>query len=96
MPTTLHIEHPITDFGTWKAAFDRVGPIRAQSGVLHHRVHRPVDEPNYVVVGLDFGTTAEAESFLAFLESQIWSTPDKSPALAGKPRTKILEYVEAR
>ena len=20
---TLHIEHPVTDFGTWKAAFDR-------------------------------------------------------------------------
>ena len=23
MPT-LHIEHPITDFATWKAAFDRI------------------------------------------------------------------------
>ncbi len=95
-PTTLHIEHPITDFRTWKAAFDRVDPIRVKAGVLHHRVHRPVGEPNYVVVALDFATTAQARAFLTFLETEIWSTADRSPALAGTPRTKILESVESQ
>ena len=93
--TTLHIEHPITDFTTWKAAFDRVAPIREQSGVLHHRVQQPVGEPHYVVVDLDFGTTAEADAFLTFLQTKIWSTSENSPALAGTPQTKILESVES-
>ena len=25
---TLHIEHPVTDFGTWQAAFDRFAQVR--------------------------------------------------------------------
>jgi hypothetical protein len=93
MPT-LHIEHPITDFTTWKAAFDRIAPFRKKSGVLHHRVQRPVGEPNYVVIDLDFDTTFEAETFLNFLETEIWSTTENSPALVGTPQTKILESVE--
>lgn len=44
MPT-LHIEHPITDFDTWKSAFDRFAPARESAGVRHHRVQRPVDDP---------------------------------------------------
>jgi hypothetical protein len=28
---TLRIEHPISDFGTWKAAFDRFAEARAKS-----------------------------------------------------------------
>lgn len=53
MPT-LHIEHPITDFDTWKSAFDRFAPARESAGVRHHRVQRPVDDPAYIVVNLDF------------------------------------------
>lgn len=30
---TLHIQHPISDTGTWKAAFDRFAEARAKSGV---------------------------------------------------------------
>ncbi len=43
MPT-LHIEHPIVDFGLWKTAFDRFEKIREQSGVVGHRIQRPVDD----------------------------------------------------
>jgi hypothetical protein len=61
MPT-LHIEHPITDFATWKAAFDRFAPAREASGVLHHRIQRPIDDPRYIVIYLDFDTDAEAKA----------------------------------
>jgi len=30
---TLHIEHPITDFGTWNAAGERYADARRQAGV---------------------------------------------------------------
>jgi hypothetical protein len=35
---TLHIEHPITDFGTWNAAFARLADVRRQAGVRQQRI----------------------------------------------------------
>lgn len=95
MPT-LHIEHPISDFTTWKAAFDRFAAVRQQSGVRGHRVQQPVDDPHYVVIDLDFDTAAEAAKFLEFLETRVWSSREGSPALAGDPRTAILERIEVQ
>jgi hypothetical protein len=93
--STLHIEHPISDFTTWKAAFDRFAGVRQQSGVRSHRIQRPMDDPRYIVVDLDFDDPAEAEAFLEFLQTKVWSSPENSPALAGDPRTAILETVES-
>ena len=90
MPS-LHIEHPITDFTTWKGAFDRLSGLREQAHVRGHRVQRPVGDPHYVVIDLDFDTTAEAEAFLEVLRTRVWSTSANSPALAGTPQTTILE-----
>jgi hypothetical protein len=95
MPT-LHIEHPITDFEIWKTAFDRFAEFRQQSGVRGHRIQRPADDPKYVVIDLDFGTVGEAERFLDFLHTKVWTSPDSAPALAGTPQTKILDLVESR
>ena len=94
MPT-LHIEHSVTDFATWKEAFDRFADLRQKSGVLQHRVQRPIDDPRYVVIDLDFATTSEAETFLQFLQTRVWSAPENSPALVGTPQTKILAPAEA-
>jgi hypothetical protein len=90
MPT-LHIEHAIVDFELWKAAFARFASARAGAGVLRHRVSRPVDDPCYVVVDLDFASADEARRFLAFLRANVWSSPANAPALAGAPQTRILE-----
>jgi hypothetical protein len=95
MPT-LHIEHGIVDFDRWKAAFDRFAEVRKLSGVLGHRIQRPVDDPRYVVIDLDFGTTDEAEAFVRFLHAKVWSSPDNAPALAGTPQTRILEPATTR
>lgn len=92
MPT-LHIEHPITDLDTWKTAFDRVAEFRSASGVLGARVQQPVDDAHYVVIDLDFTTTLEAEQFLEFLRTKVWSSPEGSPALVGTPKTAILHAV---
>jgi hypothetical protein len=93
MPT-LHIEHPISDFTTWKAAFDRFAAFRLQSGVRSHRIQQPVDDPRYVVLDLDFDSATEAAVFLEFLKTRVWSSNENSPALAGDARTSILEPVE--
>ena len=90
---TLHIEHRITDFETWKAAFDRFADARRAAGVRGHRVQRPVDDPAYVVVDLEFDSVGEARAFLEFLEANVWAVPANAPALAGSPETMILELV---
>jgi hypothetical protein len=90
---TLSIEHAITDFPTWKKAFERFAAARSQAGVLAHRVRRPVSDGHYLVIELDFETVKSAETFREFLTTVVWSSPDGSPALSGIPTTRILEPV---
>jgi hypothetical protein len=86
----LHIEHPITDFETWAAAFNRFSDARHEAGVRSHRVLRPVDDPYYVVVELEFDTADTARSFRQFLQTVVWTVPENAPALAGAPQAVVL------
>jgi len=87
---TLMIEHAISDFATWQGAYDRFAAVRRESGVTREQVYRPVDDPGYVVVMLDFPETGQAERFREFLAERVWASPQSSPALRGTPRTLIL------
>lgn len=91
---TLHIEHPITDYAVWKQAFDGFAGMRQTAGVRGHQVHRPVDDPSYVIIDLDFDTAEAAAQFLEVLRARVWANPANSPALAGKPITRILATEE--
>ncbi|MCU1359488.1 MAG: Antibiotic biosynthesis monooxygenase [Ilumatobacteraceae bacterium] len=88
---TLHIEHPIPDYKTWRDAFDSFADARRMAGVTAARVSRPIDDAMYVVAALDFDTADAATRFLGFLETQVWTSPERAPALVGRPRTMILE-----
>jgi len=90
---TLHIEHQILDFELWHAAFERFAEQRARAGVRRHQIQRPIDDPHYVVIALDFDTEAEAARFLGFLRSTVWPSAENAPALVGAPRTRILNTV---
>lgn len=89
--TTLLIEHAVTDFPTWQTAFERLADQRSKAGVTAERVLRPVDDPCYVVIALDFDAAEQAAAFLRFLTTSVWTNPGASPALKGAPRTAILE-----
>ena len=89
----LHIEHAITDLSTWLSAFGRFDEARAKAGVRSTRVHQPVDDDHYIYVDLDFDTFDEAAAFKGFLESNVWSSSDASPGLAGTPTARILKEV---
>lgn len=93
--TTLRIEHAITDYDTWRSAFERAAPVREQTGVRSYRIQRPVDDPNYLMIDLDFDDLAGAEALLAVLRDRIWASSDKSPGLLGQPSARIVDTVEA-
>jgi len=92
----LQIEYPVHDYGAWKAAFDRDLLDREGSGVRRYRVLRPTDDPNYVLIDLEFDEAERAEAYLAALQRQFYSSQDASPAVGGGPQTRIVEVVEAK
>ncbi|QLQ10171.1 MAG: hypothetical protein HZY75_06975 [Nocardioidaceae bacterium] len=89
MTATLHIEHAITDYPTWKAAFDRFGNARAQAGVTTHRIRLLENDLHQIVIDLEFATPELARAFLDFLHEKVWRTGN-APALVGTLKTAVL------
>lgn len=90
----LQIEHPVDDYDTWKMAFDSDPLGREQSGVRRYRIVRPVDDPRYVIVDLEFDSSDDAEAFHSALRD-LWSRVEVE-GLAKSPRARITEAVESR
>lgn len=91
----VQIEHPIRDFETWKAAFDRDPVRREASGVKRYRIYRPIDDPMYIAMDLEFDSRDRAEAFKLALE-ELWRSPQAAPALGGTPRARIVDTVETK
>jgi quinol monooxygenase YgiN len=89
----LHIEHTISDFDNWKASFDNYADLRQRSGMLRYRVSRPVDNPNFAVIDLEFDSVAEAEALLAAVQ-QVWQRVGGT--LIHSPQWRISEIVDER
>jgi hypothetical protein len=94
MTVLVQIEHAIRDFAAWKTAFDHDPVHREASGVRRYRIFRPIDDPNYVAVDLEFDDAAKARAFREALY-QLWRSPAAAPALMGEPRARIVEAVES-
>jgi hypothetical protein len=92
---TLRIEHKISDFASWRGAFDRDPIGRAASGVLHHRVLRPVDDPQYLMLDLDFNCAEDAEAFLDRM-CTVWGSCRDAPALVGAPQGRVVKAVDVQ
>jgi hypothetical protein len=89
----VRIEHAVPSFEKWKEAFDRDPADRKGSGVRSYRVSRAQDDPNFVMIDLDFDSLGEAEAFLTTMQ-QIWNGPGKAVMLG--PRARIVQVVESR
>ena len=91
--TILRIEHPVRDFDTWKEAFDADPVGRERAGVRRYRVMRPLDDPAYVLIDLEFDSSREAEDLLANMRV-VWDRV--SGTILSDPRARIVESVEAQ
>ncbi len=88
----LKIEHPVPDFDAWKEVFDSDPLGREKSGVRRYRVLRPIDDPNYIMVDLEFDTAGEAEAFGAGLRD-LWGRVE---VVGENPRARIVDAVETK
>ncbi len=91
---SVRIEHGISDFDTWKVAFDRDPVGRARSGVRRYRVSRPVGDPAYVMIDLDFDSLDAAEAFVTAMRG-VWQSAQAAAALRGVPQARIVEAAES-
>jgi hypothetical protein len=89
----LRIEHPVPDYAGWKKAFDGGSLFRKESGVRRYQVLRPVDNPNYVMIDLEFDTTKEAEALLAAMRVT-WGRVEGT--IMSDPKERIVEVVETK
>jgi hypothetical protein len=88
---TLRIEHAVPSYEGWKAAFDSDPVGREQMGVRRYRVYRSTDEPNFVMIDLEFDTKEEAEGLLAAMR-QVWGRVEGT--VMWNPQARIVELME--
>jgi ribosomal protein L35AE/L33A len=89
--TVLRIEHPVPNFEAWKEAFDGDPVGRERAGVRGYRILRATDDPNYVMIDLEFDGAAEAEALLASLRV-LWERVQGT--VISDPRARIVDVVE--
>jgi hypothetical protein len=83
----LRIEHPVPNFEGWKRAFDGDPVGREKSGVRRYQILRAVNDPNYVMVDLEFDTAKQAKALLAAIRCR--SANRQTEPKFGGPRPKI-------
>lgn len=91
--TIVRIEHSVPNFENWKRAFDSDPADRKGSGVRRYQILRLQDDPNYVMIDLEFDSMGEAEAFLRTMQ-RLWGGPAK--AVIQNPRARIADRVEVK
>jgi hypothetical protein len=89
----LRIEHAVPNFEGWKQAFDSDPVGREKMGVRQYQILRAADDPNYVMIDLEFDTVEQAEALLSAMRS-VWSRVEGK--IMTNPKSRIVEKVEEK
>lgn len=89
----LRIEHPVPNYDGWKSAFDSDPVGRERSGVRRYQILRSMDDPNFVMIDLEFDTREQAEALLAAMR-EIWSQIEGT--IMSNPQAHIVEVAESK
>lgn len=89
----VRIEHSVPSFDSWKEAFDRDPADRKGAGVKQYQILRAPDDPNLVLIDLEFDSMGEAENFVRTMQG-IWSGPGKD--VMRNPQARIVEVFESK
>lgn len=86
----LRVEHSVGNYDEWKKAFDNDPIGRKKSGVLRYRILRAVDDPQRVMIDLEFENSGEADRMHESLK-ELWGRVD----VMRDPQARTVEVVEA-
>lgn len=90
---TLCIEHPVPNYEKWKQAFDSDPVGREKMKVRRYQILRPVDNPNYVMIQLEFDTASDADALLNAMRA-VWLRVEGTIMM--NPKAQIVEIVETK
>lgn len=87
----LVVQHRVRDFDAWKPVFDDHEKARRRHGAVRHWIYRDPNDPNDVVVAVEFpGPDAARE----FLEDPSLAEAMSRAGVEGEPHVHIREQVE--
>jgi quinol monooxygenase YgiN len=89
----LQIEHEVLNFASWKKAFENDPIDRRKAGVRSYKIFQRTDNPNYVVIDLEFENLAAAENMHTSLQA-LWKKVDGKIMI--NPRIQILHQIESK
>jgi hypothetical protein len=69
--TILLIEYRVGDFRQWKTVFDQDPMGRNQHGVVRHCIYQDLDDPNHLMLSLEFPSAEQAKTFRDALQP-VW------------------------
>jgi heme-degrading monooxygenase HmoA len=87
----LVVHHRVRDFDSWKPVFDEHESSRREHGAKHHWVYRTVDDPNDVVVAVEFRSENDAREFVQ--DPSLREAMEKA-GVEGEPQVQFRELVE--
>jgi hypothetical protein len=78
----LFARHPVTDYATWRKAYDDFDSLRASLGVTGQAVYQSAEDPNDITITHDFNDLAAAK---AFAEGPELKSAMEGAGVAGPP-----------
>jgi hypothetical protein len=87
----LQIEHKVPNFEGWKKAFENDPVDRKKAGVRSYKIYQRADEPNYIVIDLEFDQLTEAENMYAALQN-LWKKVEGK--IIFEPKISMLNLIE--
>ena len=88
----LQIEHPVPNYEGWKKAFDSDPVNRKKSGVHRYKISRKIDDPNYIIVDLEFDNLSDAEACHEKLR-HLWNRVQGT--VMNNPQSRIIEVIDS-
>lgn len=79
----LYVRHPVSDYATWRQAYDDFDAERRGMGVTGAAVYQSLDDPNDITVSHDFADRDAAQSFV---DSERLREVMSAAGVAGEPQ----------
>ena len=90
--TVLVVQHKVRDFAVWKPVFDEDESRRRAHGAQRHWLYRTVEDPNDVVVAVEFPSPDAAKSFM---QDRGLRDAMQRGGVEGEPHVHLRDEVEA-
>lgn len=61
--TTMFVRHTVSDYTSWRKAYDDFAPVQKAKGVIAQAVYRAADNPNDITITHEFASVEAAQTF---------------------------------